>query len=426
LTDFLPYGRQTIDEADIAAVTSAVADQFLTQGPRVESFERAFSAYLGTRHAVAFANGTAALHAAAHAAGLGPGDELLTTPLSFVASANCALFVGARPLFCDIDPETANLDTQRALDAGLVTRAKACVAVSMSGLPIDLGPLQPARREGLVIIEDASHALGAMRDGRTLGGDGVADMTTFSFHPVKAITSGEGGMVSTDDDELAEALLAFREHGIHRRDYGDDVMRGGWHYDVDTLGFNYRITDFQCALGEHQLVRLDEFITARNRIADLYRELLGGIGELQLPTAAHTAGARHAYHLFVVRFREGAARRRAVYDHLRAHGIGVQLHYIPIPAHGLYRSLGYTMEGLDATQSYYEQALSLPIFPAMTDGDVERVAGEVRRAFDARSANALDARNGYTLAGGGTGGGGTAGGGTAGGERSRGAEARSA
>lgn len=380
MTDFLPYGRQAIDDEDIAAVSSALADPLLTQGPRVESFERAFSEYVGARHAVAFSSGTAALHAAAHAAGLGPGDELLTTPLSFVASANCALFVGARPVFSDIDPETANLDVQRALDAGMTRRAKACVAVSMSGLPIDLGPLQPARHDGLVIIEDASHALGAMRNGRPLGGDGVADMTTFSFHPVKAITSGEGGMVSTDDDELAEALRTFREHGIRRGDHGDDVMRGGWHYDIDSLGFNYRITDFQCALGEHQLARLDELIAARNRIADHYRELLGGIGELQLPAAASAAGARHAYHLFVVRFREGAARRRAVYDHLRAHGIGVQLHYIPIPAHGLYRSLGYTMEGLDATQSYYEQALSLPIFPAMSDEDVARVVGEVRRA----------------------------------------------
>jgi len=383
LTDFLPYGRQTIDEADIAAVTSALADPFLTQGPRVGSFERAFSEYVGARHALAFANGTAALHAAAHAAGLGPGDEVLTTPLSFIASANCALFVGARPVFSDIDPLTANLDVRRALDTGLVARAKACVAVSMAGLPIDLDPLQNARREGLVVIEDACHALGALRRGRPVGGDGAADMTTFSFHPVKAITSGEGGMVTTDSDELAEALGTFRTHGISRSDRGDDVMRGGWHYDIDSLGFNYRITDFQCALGEHQLRHLDEFIAARNRIAGLYREQLDDIAGLQLPAAAAPANARHAYHLFVVRFREGAVRRRAAYDHLHACGIGVQLHYIPIPTHGLYRSLGYTMDGLDATQAYYEQALSLPMFPTMTDEDVLRVVHEVRRALNA-------------------------------------------
>lgn len=395
MTDFLPYGRQTIDEADIDAVTSALRDPFLTQGPRVESFERAVSEYTGARHAVAFANGTAALHAAAHAAGLGPGDELLTTPLSFVASANCALFLGARPVFSDIDPTTANLDAQRAVDAGLAARSKACVAVSMAGLPIDLAPLQAARRDGLVVIEDACHALGALRDGRPVGGDGVADMTTYSFHPVKAITSGEGGMVTTDDGELAASLRTFRTHGITRRDYGEDVMRGGWHYDIDSLGFNYRITDFQCALGEQQLGRLDEFIAARNRIADLYRELLDGIDGLQLPAPA-PPGSRHAYHLFVVRFGEGAARRKTAYDRLRACAIGVQLHYIPIPVHTLYRSLGYTMSGLDATQSYYEQALSLPVFPTMTDEDVRRVVRELRTGLGAASGQA-QAGNGVAI-----------------------------
>jgi dTDP-4-amino-4,6-dideoxygalactose transaminase len=204
-------------------------------------------------------------------------------------------------------------------------------------------------------------------------------------------------MVSTDDDTLADALRSFRTHGIRRgeperditgREREQDVMRGGWHYDIDSLGFNYRITDFQCALGEHQLARLGMFITARNQIADRYRELLGGIAELQLPAQAAKPRDRHAYHLFVVRFREGAGRRRAAYDHLRARGIGVQLHYIPIPVHGLYRSLGYTMDGLQATQAYYEEALSLPIFPTMRDRDIERVAGEVRRALDAPSLQA--------------------------------------
>jgi perosamine synthetase len=380
LTDFLPYGRQTIDATDIAAVSAALADPFLTQGPRVASFERAFGEYVGARHAVAFANGTAALHAAAHAAGLGPGDELLTTPLSFVASANCALYVGARPVFSDIDPQTANLDTQRALGVGLAHGAKACVAVSMAGLPVDLEPLQEARRDGLVVIEDACHALGALRGDRPLGGGALADMTTFSFHPVKAITTGEGGIVSTDSDELADRLRTFRTHGVRRGGDSEEVMRGGWHYDIDSLGFNYRITDFQCALGEHQLRRLEKLIAVRNRLAERYRELLDGIDELQLPAAAGT-GERHAYHLFVVRFREGAARRRAAYEHLRASGIGVQLHYIPIPAHGLYRSLGYTMAGLPATLAYYEQALSLPIFPTMSENDVRRVVAELRRAL---------------------------------------------
>jgi dTDP-4-amino-4,6-dideoxygalactose transaminase len=211
-------------------------------------------------------------------------------------------------------------------------------------------------------------------------------MTTFSFHPVKAITSGEGGMVTTDSDDLAEALRTFRTHGMRRSERADDVMRGGWHYDVDILGFNYRITDFQCALGEHQLGRLDEFIAARNHIAELYRAQLDGVDGVRLPKAAPPTG-RHAYHLFVVRFPEGAVRRRAVYDHLHASGIGVQFHYIPIPAFGLYRSLGYTMEGLEATQAYYEQALSLPIFPTMSDADVTRVVRELHRALDTGGAS---------------------------------------
>jgi perosamine synthetase len=381
LSEFLPYGRQSIDEADIAAVSDALADPFLTQGPRVESFERAFAQAVGVGYAVAFANGTGALHAAAAAAGLGPGDELLTTPISFVASSNCALFTGARPIFADIDPETANLDLGAAVRAGLATRAKACVVVSLAGLPIDLEPLQSFRRDGLVVIEDGCHALGGLRAGRPVGGDGLADMTTFSFHPVKVITSGEGGMVTTDSAELADALRTFRTHGIVRRDYGDDVLRGGWHYDIDTLGFNYRITDFQCELGERQLSRLQRFVAARNEIASLYHDLLDGLEGLRTPALA-PAGGRHAYHLFVVRFPEGAARRRAVYDHLRSAGIGPQLHYIPIPVHGLYRSLGYSMDELPAAQAYYEQALSLPLFPAMTSEDARRVVRELRRALE--------------------------------------------
>jgi UDP-4-amino-4,6-dideoxy-N-acetyl-beta-L-altrosamine transaminase len=380
LTGFLPYGRQTISETDIAAVTACLSDPFLTQGPRVEAFERAFADYVQARHAVAFANGTGALHAAAVAAGLQPGDEVLTTPISFVASSNCALFVGARPVFADIDPLSANLDCGAATDIAEAERTRACVAVSLAGLPIDLAPLQAARRAGLIVIEDGCHALGATRGGRPVGGDGLADMTTFSFHPVKAITTGEGGMVTTDSDELADALRTFRTHGIRRAEHPDDLMRGGWHYDIETLGFNYRITDFQCALGEQQLGRLDEFIAARGRIAAGYRELLDGIEHLQLPLDA-PAGERHAYHLFVVRFLEGPARRRAVYDHLRGAEIGPQLHYIPIPAHRLYRSLGYSMADLPAAQAYYEQALSLPIFPTMRDEDVARVVREVHTAM---------------------------------------------
>ena len=382
MTSFLPYGRQTIEPADVEAVTAAVQDPFITQGPRVDRFEAAFAESVGARHAVAFSSGTAALHGAAVAGGLTTGDEVLTTPISFVASANCALFTGARPVFGDIDRKTANLDLSAARDQGILDRVRACVIVSLAGLPADLGPLQDARRRGMVVIEDACHALGAVRDGKPVGGAADADMTAFSMHPVKAITSGEGGMVTTDDDALAEVLRRFRTHGIRLGAPSDDPMLGGWHYEVDTLGFNYRITDIQCALGLSQLGHLERFVGARNEIAGHYRELLADMPGVSLP-ASPRPGDRHAYHLFVVRFPEGARRRRVVYDALRAAGIGAQLHYIPIPAHALYRRLGYDMAGLPEAQAYYEQALSLPIFPTMEAGDVQRVVDALRAALAA-------------------------------------------
>jgi perosamine synthetase len=375
---FLPYGRQEIDEQDIAAVTAALRDPFITQGPRIQEFEEAFAAAHDAPHAVAFANGTAALHGAAAAAGLGSGDEVLTTPLSFVASSNCALFVGARPRFADVDGATANLDTARAVSEGHTDGAKAVVAVSLSGLPVDLEPLQPARERGLVVIEDAAHAVGGRRAGERVGAGGLADMTCFSLHPVKSMTTGEGGVVTTASDELAGALRTFRTHGMTRRsDAGTDPLVGPWHYDIDSLGFNYRITDFQCALGLSQLRRLPQWIERRNAIAARYDELLGDVECLQLP-ARPAPGEVHGRHLYVVRFTEGAERRSFMFHALREAGIGTQLHYIPIPCHGLYRSLGYTMDDLPEAQAYYEQALSIPMYPGLSEDDVARVASEIR------------------------------------------------
>lgn len=379
MTPFLPYGRQTIEQQDTDAVVAALRDQLITQGPRVGRFERAFAEAVGARHAIAFANGTAALHGAADAAGLQEGDEVLTTPVSFVASANCALYVGARPVFADIERRTANLDLAGARDAGMLERVRACIVVSLAGLPADFSAGQAAREHGIVMIEDACHALGGVREGRPVGANG-ADMTVFSLHPVKAITSGEGGMVTTESDEFADRLRSFRTHGIRRPQPTEDPMLGAWHYEVDSLGFNYRITDFQCALGQSQLGRLEEYIRSRNEIALRYRELLSGLPQFELPARAEGED-RHAYHLFVVRFLEGPRRRRLVYDALREAGIGTQLHYIPIPAHPLYRRLGYSMDGLPEAQAYWEQALSLPMFPAMTEADVLRVADQLRQAM---------------------------------------------
>jgi perosamine synthetase len=376
VSEFLPYGRQAIDEADIEAVVATLREPMITQGPHVDAFEAQFAEAVQARHAVAFSSGTAALHGAAAAAQLGEGDEVLTSPLSFVASSNCALFVGARPRFYDVD-ETYNLDAAGAIAAGAADGVKACVPVSLTGLPIDLAPLQPLRERGVVVIEDACHALGARRNGKPVGGDGLADMYVFSTHPVKSITTGEGGVVVTEDDALADRLKTFRTHGI-RRGGGNGVLGGGWHYDVESLGFNYRITDFQCALGQSQLHRLGEFVGRRNEVAAQYREAFAGMDGIALP-AEPPEGGLHAYHLFVVRFTDGPERRRAIYDGLRERGIGTQLHYIPIYRHSLYRSLGYGDDPsrFPNTERYYEQALSLPMFPGMTPADVRRVVDAI-------------------------------------------------
>jgi perosamine synthetase len=375
---FLPYGRQEISDEDIAAVVAALRRPMITQGETVPAFEAAFARAVGARHAVAFANGTGALHAAAAAAGLGPGDTMLTTPVSFVASANCALFTGARPRFADIAAD-GNLDVAAAVQGGLCDGARVVLAVSLAGLPVDLKPLQALREQGVVVIEDGCHAVGGRRVDEPVGGGGLADMTCFSLHPVKSMTTGEGGVVTTNDDALADALATFRTHGMVRRSDPADPLLGPWHYDIDALGFNYRITDFQCALGLSQLERLPGWVRERNRVAARYRELLADVEGLTLPAPAR-AGELHGHHLFVVRFGEGARRRRFMFERLRESGIGTQLHYIPIPCHGLYRGLGYdgALAELPEARAYYEQALSLPLFPAMTDDDVARVARELR------------------------------------------------
>jgi UDP-4-amino-4,6-dideoxy-N-acetyl-beta-L-altrosamine transaminase len=375
----LPYGRQRIDDEDVKAVAEALRDEFITQGPTIERFEQAIADYLGARHVVAYANGTAALHGAAFAAGLQPGDDVITSPLSFAGSANCVVYQGATPRFVDISAQTWNLDgavvVERADD-----RTRAVIAVSFAGLPVDLEPLDPIRGR-VVVIEDAAHALGARRAGKPVGAPGGADMTTFSLHPVKAITTGEGGLVSTDDDGLANRLRLFRTHGISKEGVDPSPEEGAWYYEMQALGFNYRITDFQCALGLSQLRSLDERVARRNEIAQRYRELLADESRIALPPAA-PEGSLHAYHLFVVRVLAGAKARLETFSALRQAGIGVQVHYIPIYRHPYYRDvLGYAQDACPATEEYYWSAFSLPMFPEMTDSDIHRVVTELRQAL---------------------------------------------
>jgi UDP-4-amino-4,6-dideoxy-N-acetyl-beta-L-altrosamine transaminase len=375
----LPYGRQEICDGDVEAVVEALRDELITQGPRVERFEAAFADHVGAAYAVAFSSGTAALHGAAFAAGLGPGDEVLTTPLTFVASANCALYVGATPRFVDVDRDTWNLDTSAA-SAAANGAVRAVVVVSYAGLPVDLKPLD-AVRDRVTVIEDGCHALGGHRGGAPVGGAGGADMTAFSFHAVKAMTTGEGGAITTEDPELARRLRLFRTHGITREGTRPGSDDGPWYYEMQALGFNYRITDLQCALGTTQLVRLDAWVRRRNDIAARYRELLAGDDRLELAPAA-PEGSLHGYHLFPVRIRAGAAARKLGFERLRAAGIGVQVHYIPVYRLPYYRdTLGYAQDECPAAEDVYAGLISLPMFPAMSDADVDWVVAELGTAL---------------------------------------------
>jgi dTDP-4-amino-4,6-dideoxygalactose transaminase len=353
----IPYGRQSIDPSDVDAVIATLRSDWLTGGPRVEEFEDALRAHTGARHAVAFANGTAALHGALAAAEIGPGDLVLTSPLTFVASANCARFVGAAVDFVDIDPCTLNLDPAK------VGECDALVAVHYAGLPVDLTAL-PARPR--VVIEDAAHALGARTPDGPVGNCAHSDMCTFSFHPVKAVTTAEGGAVTTNSDAYAERLRRFRSHGTTPR-----PDRGGWYYAVESLGFNYRLNDMQAALGVSQMRKLDAFVARRNDLAQRYRFLLSTF-PVVLPPAA-PAGVRHAYHLFAVRVPE----RRAVYDALRAADIGVQVHYVPVYEHPLYDDLGRTAADFPETAHAYDGLLSLPLHPQLTEAEQDRVVAEL-------------------------------------------------
>lgn len=368
----LPYGRQSIDDDDVAAVVAVLRSDRLTTGPAVDEFEAALADRAGARHAVAFANGTAALHGAMVAAGIGAGDRVVTSPLSFAASATCARYVGADVGFVDIDPDTLNLDV------GAVPACDALVAVHYAGLPVDLAALRHRPR---VIVEDACHALGARTPDGPVGNCARSDMTVFSFHPVKAITTGEGGAVTTNDDRLATALRRFRSHGTVAR-----PELGGWVYEIDSLGFNYRLTDLQAALGTSQLAKLGSFVAMRNALADRYRALLAAVPGVLLPPAA-PGGWRHAHHLFAVR----VPHRRAVYDALHAAGIGVQVHYVPIYRHPLYARMGFEPASFPHTERAYAGLLSLPLFPTMTRADQDRVVAALSDALGRGAMGAMDA-----------------------------------
>lgn len=387
---FLPYGRQCLDEADVAAVVAALESDYLTTGPRVETFERALADYCGARYAVAVASGTAALHVAMLAAGIGRGQRVLTSANTFLASANCAEFVGATADFADIDPRTYNV-TADTLRNAWKDDVRAVVPVDFAGQPCGMKSIAGlARERGALVIEDASHSIGSQFEDETgrrfrTGGHGWADMTTFSFHPVKTITTGEGGAILTNDAGLADRCRLFRNHGMVKTGVPADgsgvsspaLEQGSWYYEMTELGFNYRITDIQCALGLSQLAKLDSFVARRMEIVKSYNEAFVNLPLVVTPCAMNSSPAWHIY-VVQVDFGRLGRGRQDVMDDLRRKGVGTQVHYIPVHLQPYYRrKYGYAAGKCPVAESYYQRCLSLPLYPDMTGEDVRRVTDAV-------------------------------------------------
>ncbi len=370
----LPYGRQWIDEPDIEAVVEVLRGDWLTTGPKVREFETALAAAVGVPRATVVNSGSAALHVGYFAAGLGVGDEIVTSPLTFVSTASCALHLGASVRFADVDPRTGNLDPEAA-DAAVGKACRLIVPIDYAGHPADYAAIGSiAERHGVAIVCDGAHSLGALRDGRSSAQ--LADATTTSFHAVKVVTTAEGGALFTAREDWAERAERFRDHGIERAAVHHRKAGGDWYYEMQALGFNYRLPDVLCALGLSQLRKLDAFVARRREIAARYSSALSSVEELELPTTE--PGVEPSWHLYVVRVRE-AKRREALFDRLRSEGLGVQLHYHPVHLHPLFEDLGYTAGSCPVAEDFAARALSLPIYPAMDDRDVERVIDTLQR-----------------------------------------------
>ena len=385
----IPYGKQTISEADIAVVVRVLQSDYLTQGSQVPAFESSLKNYCGAAHAVAVCNATAALHIACQALGLGKGDILWTSPITFVASANCALYCGATVDFVDIDPHTLNLSIPRLAEKLAAAQVSGClpkivIPVHLCGEPCDMAALhQLSQQYGFKIIEDASHAVGASYQGGKVGNCRYSDITVFSFHPVKIITTAEGGACLTNSPELADTLARLRSHGITRNpDEMTHEPDGAWFYQQIELGYNYRMTELQAALGVSQMTRLDEFVTRRHALADRYDALLA---DLPLTLPHRNPNNRSALHLYPVQVQpESGKTRQQVFDYLRAHGIGANVHYIPVHTQPYYRQrFGFAHGDFPAAEAYYARAISLPLYFSLSEDEQDSVVATLKQAFQA-------------------------------------------
>ena len=378
--NLLPYGKQWLDHKDIKAVVDVLKGDYLTTGPTIELFEKEIADYVGAKYAVAFANGTAALHGACFSAGIEEGDEVITSPLTFAASANCVLYQGGTPIFADINSETYNIDPQ-AIRKLITEKSKAIIPVDFTGQPVDIDAIKKiAKAHNLIVIEDAAHALGAIYKGKRVGS--LCDITTFSFHPVKHITTGEGGMAVTNNEAYYHKLKKFRNHGITRNP-GELIKDSGpWHYEMHKLGYNYRITDVQAALGVSQLGKLESFIKKRKEYAEIYNFAFERMEEVMCPP--QSPDGQSSWHLYIIRLKldKLTVGRKEIFEAILKENIGVNVHYIPVYYHPYYQELGYSKGLCPNAEKIYEEILTLPLFPVMSMKDIEDVIHAVKKVID--------------------------------------------
>lgn len=369
----IPYGRQTIEEDDIQAVVEVLKSDYLTTGPKIAEFEGMVADYVGVKYAVAISNGTSALHAACFAAGIGKGDEVITTPLTFAASANCVFYCGGTPVFADVDPKTYNIDPAD-IERKITSNTKAIIAVHLAGQPCDMDAIHKiARKHNLLVIEDGAHALGSEYKGKKVGS--LSDMTTFSFHPVKPITTGEGGMIVTDNEGFYQKLMLFRGHGITRDENLMTRNDGPWFYQQLDLGFNYRITDIQCALGCSQMKKLDRFLKRRKEIVSRYNKAFADCENIVTPY--QLPDTESGWHLYIIQVKN--YDRRKVFEQLRKKGIAVNVHYIPVYMHPYYQEHGYKEVHCKNAEEIYSHILSLPLYPTLKEEEQEYVITTVKQ-----------------------------------------------
>lgn len=377
---YLPYGKQWVEEDDVDAVIRVLKSDYLTTGPTIACFEQKVAEYVGAKYAVAFSNGTAALHAACFAAGIGEGDEVITTPITFAASANCVRYVGGTVVFADIKEDTYNIDPLE-IEKNITPNTKAIIPVHFTGQPVQLDEIHTiAKRHNLIVIEDAAHALGAEYKGKKIGA--LSDMTMFSFHPVKHVTTGEGGVITTNNEYFYKQLLQFRSHGITRDSESLSKNEGPWYYDMQFLGYNYRMTDFQAALGISQMSKLEGFVARRREIAKIYDEAFKE-NELFITPKQHLEG-KSSWHLYIIKLNLAKINvtRKDIFEALIAQNIGVNVHYIPVHTLTYYQQLGYKKGTMPKAEELYEAIITLPLFPKMSNSDVQDVIYAVKTELE--------------------------------------------